>query len=312
MLLLLLLIIIAICLYLINSYITRTVKANSTKISELKKTNEELVFFPADKSITVRKHYDNKSNYNKIQPAYVMAADIKRQLSFYSTLCNNIQKNNQIYKTYISRIELITSTITAEKCKELKIPLKLFLYKENQIFKKNIQSPTLNLTLTVIMTYSSPKKQVNLMKQESFTLNNVFACMESVSRSHLDKATYNKLAAVERGDVSDSLRYDILKRDEFRCVICGASSKDGAHLHVDHIIPIAKGGKSVPSNLRTLCERCNIGKSDKLEVFDDDTEQKTNKCPLCNGELVLRKGKYNEFLGCSNYPRCKYTQKIIK
>ncbi len=32
-------------------------------------------------------------------------------------------------------------------------------------------------------------------------------------------------------------------------------------------------------------------------------------CPKCNGELILRKGKYGSFYGCSNYPDCKFTMK---
>ena len=34
-------------------------------------------------------------------------------------------------------------------------------------------------------------------------------------------------------------------------------------LHIDHIIPIAKGGKSVPNNLRVLCSKCNGAKGSK-------------------------------------------------
>ena len=34
-------------------------------------------------------------------------------------------------------------------------------------------------------------------------------------------------------------------------------------------------------------------------------------CPRCGGELVLRNGKYGQFYGCSNYPRCKYTTNEI-
>lgn len=34
-----------------------------------------------------------------------------------------------------------------------------------------------------------------------------------------------------------------------------------------------------------------------------------NLCPECGGKLVLRSGKFGEFYGCSNYPKCKYTQK---
>lgn len=43
----------------------------------------------------------------------------------------------------------------------------------------------------------------------------------------------------QRKLMTDSLRYDILKRDGFRCVICGRTANDGVKLHVDHIIPIA-------------------------------------------------------------------------
>ena len=31
------------------------------------------------------------------------------------------------------------------------------------------------------------------------------------------------------------------------------------------------------------------------------------RCPKCNGELVKRKGKFGEFIACSNFPKCKYT-----
>jgi len=63
------------------------------------------------------------------------------------------------------------------------------------------------------------------------------------------------------------LRYKVLKRDRFRCVLCGASPAThlGCVLHVDHVIPHSKGGKTVADNLRCLCETCNLGKSTKLE-----------------------------------------------
>lgn len=70
--------------------------------------------------------------------------------------------------------------------------------------------------------------------------------------------------------MSDSLRYDVLARDGFKCVICGATVEDGVKLHVDHIIPISKGGKTEIDNLRTLCDRCNLGKSDKIEKIEKE------------------------------------------
>jgi hypothetical protein len=64
-----------------------------------------------------------------------------------------------------------------------------------------------------------------------------------------------------------ALRYKILSRDRFRCVICGASpAKDvSVELHVDHIHPWSLGGQNVEENLRTLCIKCNLGKGAKIE-----------------------------------------------
>jgi len=57
------------------------------------------------------------------------------------------------------------------------------------------------------------------------------------------------------------LRFEILKRDGFRCTYCGRSAKDGARLQVDHIKPKAAGGKDDPKNLTTACADCNHGKA---------------------------------------------------
>lgn len=60
--------------------------------------------------------------------------------------------------------------------------------------------------------------------------------------------------------VSRSLRFQILRRDNHACQSCGARAPE-AKLTVDHVVPTALGGGDEPSNLRTLCEPCNGGKS---------------------------------------------------
>ena len=35
-----------------------------------------------------------------------------------------------------------------------------------------------------------------------------------------------------------------------------------------------------------------------------------DKCPKCGGKIVRRQGKTGSFLGCSNYPKCRYTKKL--
>lgn len=39
-------------------------------------------------------------------------------------------------------------------------------------------------------------------------------------------------------------------------------------------------------------------------------KNRENKCPKCGGNLIKRTGKYGEFFGCENYPKCKFTKNI--
>ena len=39
-------------------------------------------------------------------------------------------------------------------------------------------------------------------------------------------------------------------------------------------------------------------------------EIKSVVCPSCSGKLIERNGKFGKFMGCSNYPKCKYTEQI--
>lgn len=89
-----------------------------------------------------------------------------------------------------------------------------------------------------------------------------------------DMTPHQRFMYEQRRLMTDSLRYDVMNRDGFRCVLCGATTKeDNVKLHVDHILPIAKGGKTELSNLRTLCERCNLGKRDKVEADPAEQEE---------------------------------------
>lgn len=60
------------------------------------------------------------------------------------------------------------------------------------------------------------------------------------------------------------LREEIMRRDRYTCQICGKYMPDEVGLQIDHIIPVSKGGKTIPSNLQVLCDKCNRKKSAKL------------------------------------------------
>ncbi len=73
-----------------------------------------------------------------------------------------------------------------------------------------------------------------------------------------------------------------------------------SNTEIDNIVEILKQNQAT-----------DISKSDHIKSIRETQQQIAhNICPRCNAPLVLRKGKYGDFYGCSNYPKCKFTKDI--
>ena len=75
-----------------------------------------------------------------------------------------------------------------------------------------------------------------------------------------------KIKKNPREAISAGIRCEILRRDNYACIDCAASPRKDRNvsLHIHHVKPVSKGGKSLIENLVTNCSSCNLGKSDRI------------------------------------------------
>lgn len=86
------------------------------------------------------------------------------------------------------------------------------------------------------------------------------------------------------GDLSGTVKYEVLKRASRRCELCGISNSERA-LEVDHIVPINHGGTDELSNLQALCYSCNAMKRDRdatdFRALRESYSHRDDECPFC-------------------------------
>ena len=82
----------------------------------------------------------------------------------------------------------------------------------------------------------------------------------------------------ETRDIRLGLRFRVLNRDHFKCVLCGdhPARNPQCVLHVDHVTPWSRGGRTVEENLRTLCAHCNVGRGNRYDARDQLVAVTTN------------------------------------
>ena len=218
-----------------------------------------------------------------------------------------------MHKIYIDRVN--SCTLDKYDTKQLPKNRDKLISTEKKLFNSIIKKPTTNFNIMVSLTLTKINGRFVDSKYGKFDALEIIELIERLNQKYngfyLDNDIWQTICRVERGRVSNKMRFSIYKRDGYRCKKCGRKTDD---LEVDHIFPISKGGKSTYDNLQTLCHRCNVIKSDTVDPRTSNpasTRQGVKLiCTECGGHLVKRKGKYGYFYGCSNYPKCKFTTQL--
>lgn len=289
--------IVCLSILLIRKKDNKNVSLLSKKIIELNKLNKSYSFKEIKKhKYTLEEREYARKCLDRVTGTSIIKYYIENNIEGFRTDIENAIYNIKLLDEYLKEVDEINKYETNNKGKYSnekfnKIETRVFnsLIKKKNMFKVKAK---------VVVYYKSNGGNVYDERNRVYSFDNLVNIYDEWKNGHKFEETKKQ----ERKIMNDDIRYNVLKRDNFTCKICGASAKDGAKLHVDHIIPVSKGGKTVMNNLQTLCDRCNIGKSDKLDM----------KCPKCGANLVERKGKYGKFYGCSTYPKCDYIQKIDK
>jgi HNH endonuclease len=104
------------------------------------------------------------------------------------------------------------------------------------------------------------------------------------------------------------LRFEIMKRDGFRCMYCGRDHLE-APLQVDHVHPRARGGQDDPRNLITSCFDCNQGKKATLlgsVAYDQDTSPYAGYVDEKFHDLVLLEQRHDALCELVDLVACDY------
>lgn len=239
------------------------VKKNSSRYKILQKTNERFQsrFLPGINPVGFRKDVKSKAQYDKFDFDKHLILMMSENIIQWEKWISVIENNNRFYNEYMDIVKSIPTNKISEDAKRCKLSVKSFMNYEENILKKAQLIPALNMDSYIACLYVSPKGRNRYTKTHTYQFQDIKRLYARAKKGIEAKEN----VAYERSLMTDKLRYDIMKRDKFRCQLCGRSADDGIKLHVDHIIPVSKGGKTIPHNLRTLCEQCNLGKSNKYD-----------------------------------------------
>ena len=288
------------------------IKNHSIAVEQLAKINQQY-YFKIINNFDCKFTYDNENFYHEISPKDYLIYQLQYKYKEVKNALNDANENKKLYEEYVKEVKSITqlNTYDVDQLPLFRIGL---AKKEKSILNRSVQKPKTDFSIVVELILTTINGYYRTSKSCYFCADDINNLLTKITDKdngfYNDDEIWQSICRVERGKVTNKLRFFVYDRDGHRCVKCGSPYD----LEVDHIFPVSKGGKSTPDNLQTLCHRCNVAKSNTIEYGSVDPKAKRlgeiTCCPICGATTVVKYGKYGKFLSCSSFPKCKFTKKI--
>lgn len=242
-------------------YQTR-IRKNSKRYRALLKLNEAYCFDDSLKPVYFFEEWLNsKQQYDRFD----FDKHLKEKIKIDKVLCDEIiQKsydNRRLLVAYQRQLDQLPPAAAESLANAVGVPYTFFRNQEELLCEELMRIPVCFPKIEYQLHYRSAHGRNEYLRNKEYSFDEWVFLRKRIDYEEESRNT----AEYQRKRMTDSLRYDVFKRDGFRCVICGRTASDGIKLHVDHIKPVSKGGKTELSNLRTLCNACNFGKRDKYD-----------------------------------------------
>lgn len=237
---------------------------HSKAVRNLTALNQSYRFHTIE-AIKLRFDYDNENLFEQISCEDYLTYYLRDNEEKIKCLIKSADENQARLTDYKSKYETRVQTLIGQYDTDIGKLRKSYLDKsEQKILSSELQVPITSIKAEVRL-YLTNLHETSLYgrKRMNFTQKEITSILARLDNKrgnfYLDRNIWDSLCRVERGKVTNKLRFRIYERDGERCVHCGSTR----NLEIDHIIPVSKGGKSIPSNLQTLCHKCNLEKGNR-------------------------------------------------
>ena len=241
------------------------IKSNSVTLKKLLDLNNKYRFYKITANAKRTQDYDNKIYYDSISCEDYLIYQLQFEQYVVLKEMNYVAINKREYVKYCEEIKSIKNLGEFENFNN-RLNKKYLLRLEELLFEEGLLVPQLSFSISVVLYLTTLKGEKITAKWASFEEGQIRELIKKLNYKrgnfYNDRGIWDAICRVERGKVSNKMRFAIYERDGYRCKICGRTDRE-VNLEIDHIKPIAKGGKSTYDNLQTLCVYCNKEKGDK-------------------------------------------------
>ena len=248
---------------IVRSVYTKFVKTHAASFKELTALNRKYHFRDVV-PVSYRHQYDNENFFDTVSTQDYLIYQLQFDRKEIEEGIADALFNKSILGKYEREVE--NCTFGEYDTDKLLHSKRILNRTEKRVFEKTTQHPAIDYLVHIRLDRVKMNGDRVTYKQNVFDSREITQIIRRMDLRkgvrYLDENIWQAICRVERAKVTNKMRFAIYSRDGYRCRICHRKTND---LEIDHIWPIAKGGKTTYDNLQTLCHRCNTKKGASVD-----------------------------------------------
>lgn len=237
---------------LVVSAAKKDVRNTSEILAGIEEVNQGYEFYDVDEEIRLEYPLESLEEYRGASLDKLFMGTVRKKIPQFEEVFGWAQSNVIQFAAYKEELKSIPNWTEKDDDCGRKIPFWLYKHYEKKLVNAAVFGTPVTETTFIAVKQYTPHKGKTMEESKTYSMAEAKEFVR-LAKAHEQERQQREN---ERRQASSQIKYEVLRRDRFRCVICGRTPEQGAKLHIQAVKPLPKHERPSADCFRTVCEDC--------------------------------------------------------
>lgn len=237
---------------LIISAAKKDVRNTSEILAGVEEVNRGYEFYDVDEEIRLEYSLESLEEFRGTSLDKLFMSTVREKVPQFEEVFSWAQSNAIQFAAYKEELKTIPDWTEKDDDCGRRTFFRLYKHYEQKLVNAAVLGTPVTETTFIAVKQYVPHKGKPMEESKTYSMaeaKEFVRLAKAHEREHQQREN-------ERRQASSQIKYEVLQRDGFRCVVCGMTPEQGAKLHIQAVKQLPKHERPSADCFRTVCEDC--------------------------------------------------------
>lgn len=229
----------------------RDVRNTSKILAGVEEVNRGYEFYDVDEEIRLEYPIESLEEFKEASLDKLFMSTVRKKILQFEEVFSWAQSNVIQFAEYKEELKTIPDWTEKDDDCGRRTFFRLYKHYEQKLVNAAVLGTPVTETTFIAVKQYTPHKGKPMEESKTYSMAEAKEFVRLAKAHEQERQQVNK-----QRQASSQIKYEVLQRDRFRCVVCGRTPEQGAKLHIQAVKPLPKHERPSADCFRTVCEDC--------------------------------------------------------